>query len=65
MNVTPGPWLIASVYIDFTMHISSAILDVWGSKSLSHCPDSPCCWNLNGEPTNGRLDWLPLIPVSR
>ena len=64
-KVTPGPWLMASVYMDFTMHRSSATLAVWGSKSLIQWPLFPRWANLNGEPTSGRLDWLPDIPVSR
>ena len=65
MKVTPGPWLIASVYIEFTMHISSATLAVLGRSSLIHCPLCPCCLNSKGEPTRGRLAWFPDIPVRR
>ena len=38
----PGPWLMASVYIEFTMHISSATFAVLGKSSLIHCPLCPC-----------------------
>ena len=56
MKVTPGPWLMASVYMEFTMHMSSAALAVWGRSSLIHCPLWPCWENLKA---NLRGEGLP------
>ncbi len=41
MKVIAGSWLIASVCIDLTMHSSSAIVCMCGSRSLIHVPCSP------------------------
>ena len=41
MNVTAGSWLIASVCIDLTKHILSAILAFQGNNSLIHAPPGP------------------------
>jgi len=38
MNVMAGSWLMASVCIEFTMHISWATLPRWGNSSLIHAP---------------------------
>ena len=49
-------------------HKSSAIAAVCGSRSLTQAPLSPCRLKSNGEPTSGKLAWLPLIvlyPVAR
>jgi hypothetical protein len=42
MKVTPGPWLMLSVYIERTMQSRSAIFAVWGRSSLITAPLSPC-----------------------
>ena len=41
MNVTPGPWLMLSVYIVRMKQSLSAIFAVCGSSSLSQAPLSP------------------------
>src|SRR5262245_40519950 len=64
-NVTPGPWLIASVCMLLMKHKSSATDAVCGSSSDNHAPLLPCCLNLNGDPASGSDDWLPDIPVGR
>ena len=65
MKVMAGSWLIASVWIDLTMQISSAIFAVCGSSSLIHAPDSPYCLNLNIELTTGKAGWVEVIEVRR
>ena len=65
MNVTPGPWLMLSVYIVRTKHSLSAIFAVCGSSSESQAPESPYWANVKGEPTSGIELWLPDMPVSR
>ena len=65
MKVMAGSWLIASVFIDRTMHHSSARPDMWGISSLNHAPDSPCRANLNSDGATGNLDWPEVIVVSR
>jgi hypothetical protein len=35
--------LIASVFIVLMTVMSSTIFAVWGSSSLTHVPDCPCC----------------------
>ena len=53
--MTAGSWLIASVYIDLMKHRSSATFARCGISSLTHAPDSPCCWNLNSDGATGKL----------
>src|SRR5262245_5527739 len=42
MYVIAGSWLIASVFSDFTTAISSAMVAMFGSKSLTQVPALPC-----------------------
>ena len=64
-KVMAGSWLIASVYIEFTMHRSSAIFAVHGSRSQIHAPAWPCRWNGKAEPASGSTAWFADIPVKR
>ena len=64
-NVIAGSWLIASVYIERTMHRSSTILAVCGNRSLTQAPHWPCCWNGKIDGTSGNVDWPEVIVVSR
>ena len=43
MNVCAGSWLICSVHIDRTMHVSSTMPPMCGNKSQTSWPDSPNC----------------------
>src|SRR5580765_1803452 len=45
MKVWAGSWLMASVFIERRMHISSAMCEVYGNSSLISCPDWP--WRAN------------------
>ena len=44
---------MASVYKVLIMHISSAILAVWGISSLIQVPDCPCCLKEKADPLQG------------
>ena len=65
MNVMAGSWLIASVYIDFTMQMSSAIVCMCGRRSLIQVP----CWPQRRPghigATTGNLAWPEVMPVRR
>ena len=65
MKVMAGSWLIASVYIERTMHSSSAMRRVCGSSSLSHVPLLPCCANLKIDGATGNVVWPAGHVVSR
>ena len=41
-----GSWLIASVFSELTMAMSSTIVAVCGSSSLTQAPHWPCCGKL-------------------
>src|SRR3954467_9528983 len=65
MNVWAGSWLIASVYIDLTMQMLSAMRCMCGSRSLIQVP----CWP-QGRPdhmgaTTGKWAWPLVMPVIR
>ena len=53
INVTPGPWLMLSVYMLLMKQSLSATFAVWGRTSDSQAPDWPYWANFNGEPTSG------------
>ena len=62
-----GSWLIASVKVLFTMHISFTTLAVWGRSSLTHTPSSlfSCLVNLYFEGQTGWVFWPAVMPVMR
>src|SRR5215216_6176170 len=65
MKVMAGSWLIASVYIDLTMQMSSAIFCMCGRRSLIQVP----CWP-QGRPdhigaTTGKWACPLVMPVMR
>src|SRR5436190_465566 len=65
MYVTAGSWLIASVCTDLMNEILSACFAIFGSSSLIHAPDWPCCLNLNMLGATGKRDWPDVIVVRR
>ncbi len=57
--------MICSVCIDLMKHKSSATFAVYGSNSLSHAPDCPCCANLKIDGAIGKLVCPAVIAVNR
>src|SRR6478672_11780149 len=64
-NVTPGAWLTASVFIDRTTQMSSAIDPVCGMRVESSIPDFP--YRVNGliPGTHGHFLYDAVIVESR
>src|SRR5215472_1909072 len=64
MYVMAGSWLMASVCIERTKHMSSTIFAVHGKSSLTHMPDLPCWANLYFDGAIGNRA-CPLVMVVR
>ena len=64
-NVQAGSWLMALVWTERTMAMSSTSFAVHGSKSLTHAPLRPCCANLKIEGATGNLACPLVIVVMR
>ncbi len=60
-----GSWLIASVYIDLTMQMSSAMVCMWGSRSLIQVPCWPQRRPVHMGATTGIWAWPEVMPVRR
>ena len=64
-KVHAGSWLIALVWTERTMAMSSTTLAVHGSSSLIQAPLWPCWANLKSVGATGNLVWPLVIVVMR
>ena len=60
-----GSWLIASVFIERIIEMSSTIFAVFGSSSDTHAPLLPYCANLNIDGAIGKRVCPAVMVVNR